>query len=693
MTAPDNITKELTRLRAEIEKHNWSYHVFDKPIITDAEYDKLFDRLLEIEKEFPKLVAPDSPSQRVGAPPSDKFEKVDHRIPMLSLQKVTSFEQFAEFQRRTYEGLGDENKGLVDEKSNIRIYLYKNITNSPPIGYTFEPKFDGLAVELIYENGIFVRGITRGDGTTGENITANLKTIKSIPLKLRGVAIEQYPILEVRGEVLIKKSDFKRLNQSQREVGLPPFANPRNAAAGSLRQLDSSITASRPLVFFAYGLSSQELPDISSHIEALTVLYLNGFRIYEQTEAIPGGSEVHRKFRELEKQRNKLDYEIDGAVIKVNNFADQIRLGQVSRAPRWAIAWKFAAEEAETILEKVIFSVGRTGTITPVAVLKTVRVGGVNVTNASLHNEDELIAKDIREGDHVIVRRAGDVIPEVVSVVESKRTGTEQPVAFPKNCPSCEEPIARVEGEAAYRCVNEACPAQVVEKIFHFASKGGMDIEGLGGKFAQQLAERKLVQSLDDIYYLTKDDLLMLDLMAEKRVQNLLDAIGESNSRPFPNIIFALGIPGVGETAAVLLAERFGTINKLTIASVPELTEIGGIGPILAESIARFFSEERTQKMIDRMKKAGLLFRSFASTRKEIAAISGKTFVITGTLGKPRDHFKKQIENGGGKVTSTVTKKTDYLLAGEKAGSKLDKAKKLNVTVLTEAEFRNIIRD
>ncbi|MCP4566099.1 MAG: NAD-dependent DNA ligase LigA, partial [FCB group bacterium] len=458
-----------------------------------------------------------------------------------------------------------------------------------------------------------------------------------------------------------------------------------------LRQLDSRITASRPLFFYAYGISDQNQAGLETHSQALELLRTERFLINDQARTLCGIGEVEKAFSQTDTIRSSLDYDIDGAVIKVNSFSDQIRLGQVSRAPRWAIAWKFAAETAITVLEDVIFSVGRTGVITPVAALTPVRVGGVEVKRASLHNEDELREKDIRSGDTVIVRRAGDVIPEVVGVVFEKRIGDENPITFPKHCPSCNESIRRPEGEAAYRCFNPACPAQVAEKIFHFAGKGGLDIEGLGGKLAVQLAEKRLIQSPADIFFLTKEDLLPLDLMADKRAQNLVEAIAASCHRPLPKVIHALGIPGVGETAAVLLAERYGTIDKLIEATVEELEAIGGIGPILARSLVDFFTEASNRSMIARMKEGGVQFTPHRSQRQEVEGIAGKTFVVTGTLSRPRDHFKKQIENAGGKVTSTLSKKTDYLLCGDSPGSKLEKAGRLGVATLNETEFESLL--
>ncbi len=669
---PDKITKELKKLRDKIEDHNYNYYVLDNPTVADADYDKLFDRMLEIEKAHPELVTPDSPSQRVGAAPSEKFEPAPHRVQMLSLQKVTTVEEFTEFDRRVREGLG-----------------YGELLE---VEYAFEPKLDGLAVELVYEKGQFVSGSTRGDGSVGENITPNLKTLRSIPLRLSDKTSKKYPLLEVRGEVILRKSDFNRLNKAQEELGLPEFANPRNAAAGSLRQLDSKVTASRPLIFIAYNISDQDVPGLDSHDNTMAFLKKEKFRINDHARVVMGINKVEALFKKLDSVRSSLDYEIDGTVIKVNSFADQIRLGQVSRAPRWAVAWKFKAETAQTVLQDVIFSVGRTGVITPVADLKAVRVGGAEVKRASLHNEDELNEKDVRIGDTVIIRRAGDVIPEVVSVVTDKRPKGAKKVSYPPTCPSCDAKIERFEGEAAYRCVNIHCPAQVVEKIFHFASKGGMDIEGLGSKIALQLAEKQLVTIAPDLYFLTKDDLLPLDLMAEKRAQNLLNAIDESKKRPLPNVIFAMGIPGVGETAAKLLAERFGTIEKIMAVAYDELEAISGIGPILAQSIVEFFSGDVGTNMISRLRDGGVVFPAFASDRKEIEGIAGKTFVITGTLSKPRDHFKKLIENAGGKVSSAISKKTDFLLAGENAGSKLEKAKKFGTEVLDEDALIKLLK-
>lgn len=668
MSVPEKIREEYKKLVEEIKYHDRLYYMYDRPEISDAEYDRLFDRLLSLEREHPGLTAPDSPTHRVGAEPLKAFKSVAHRVRMLSLQKVTSKEEFADFDRRVKEGLG--------ERSEIE--------------YTVEPKLDGLAVELIYEKGLFTVGSTRGDGTRGEDVTQNLRTIHSIPLKLSGETARRYPLLEVRGEVIIRRSAFGRLNKKMEEQGEGLFANPRNAAAGSLRQLNAKITANRPLIFFAYGISAVDLEELDTHFKVMKFLKSEGFLVNEQLRRATGVDGVTAEFENLVKVRPSLDYEIDGMVVKVNRFEEQVNLGEISRAPRWAVAWKFAAEEAETKVKDIVFSVGRTGIITPVAKLEPVRVSGVTVSNASLHNEDEIKALDIRIGDTVLIRRAGDVIPEVLEVIKEKRTGDEIEVAMPENCPSCGTMTVRPEGEAAHRCLNSACPAQLSERIFHFAAKEAMDIEGLGGKLAAQLVENNLVKDPADIYLLTKERLLPLELMGEKKAQNLLTAIEQSKKRELPRIILALGILGVGEAAARILAEQFGELELLLRASVEELMEIDGIGPKIAQSIVDYFANPGNREMIAKMKRAGVVFAPYRSARRE-SVIAGKSFVITGTLSKPREHFKKLIQSLGGKVSGSVSSKTDFLLVGEDAGSKLENARKLGVMTLNEDEFSKLI--
>lgn len=669
MARPDkSVIEELRELRKKINHHSRLYYVEDRPTITDAEYDRLFDRLVEIERKYPQLVTPDSPSQRVGFEPSKKFEPLPHRIPMLSLQKVTTVEEFAEFDRRVRTGL--EISGDVE--------------------YVTEPKLDGLAVELMYDNGLFVRGSTRGDGSVGENITPNLKTIRNVPLKLSDAAAAKYPLLEVRGEVIMRRSAFEKLNRSLIEKNQAPLANPRNGAAGSLRQLDSSITASRPLIFYAYGISDTGLTELDAQDKAMGFLAGEGFLVHDRIKAAIGVAEVEKIFSKLSADRAGLDYDIDGMVIKVNRFDYQEILGQISRAPRWAVAWKFAAEQAETLLEGVEFSVGRTGAITPIARLKPVRVSGVTVSNASLHNEDELRNLDARVGDTVVVRRAGEVIPEVVVVVADKRPPGTKPVQFPSKCPSCKAEIVRPKGEAAHRCLNSACPAQVEGRLIHFASKGALDIDGLGEKLARQLISEGLVKDLSDLFFLTKEQLLPLELMADKKASNLIAAIDRSKSAGLPRIIYALGIIGVGESAAALLAEHYGSFDGLRQAPLTELTEIAGIGPVIAANIRAYFDNPGNRKMIERMRKGGLQFADYRKTGGD-GKLSGKTFVITGTLSKPRNHFKNLIEGQGGKVAGSVSSNTDYLLAGADPGSKLEKAGKLGVEIIDESRLNELL--
>jgi DNA ligase (NAD+) len=668
MPGPDRkLLAEYSRLKQEIERHNRLYYIEDRPAISDAEYDRLFDRLLEIEKRYPELVTADSPSLRVGAKPSKKFESVNHRLLMLSLQKVISVEEFAEFDRRVKGGL----------------------ETSKEIEYTVEPKLDGLAVELVYEKGLLTLGSTRGDGQTGENITPNLRTIRNIPLKLSANVTRLYPLLEVRGEVIMKRSAFTRLNEQLVEQGIAPLANPRNGAAGSLRQLDPSITASRPLLFYAYGISDTTLPDIATQSAAMQLLREEGFRVNEHVSAVVGIEAVAAHFRQLEGVRPNLDYEIDGMVVKVNGFRHQETLGQIARAPRWAVAWKFAAELAETVLEGIEFSVGRTGVVTPVAKLKPVRVSGVTVSNASLHNEDQMAQLDARIGDTVVVRRAGEVIPEVVEVILERRPSNAKKMPFPTNCPSCRQPIHRSEGEAAWRCINIACPAQTEARLFHFASKAGFDIEGLGDKLAAHLIAEGLVHDPSDLFFLTKKQLLPLERMAEKKAQNLLNNIDRSRRVELPRLLCALGISGVGDSAAQLLAARFQSWEALQKASREDLESISGIGPVLAQNIVDFLEQAPNRRMVEKLRKGGVEFLEYAPQRG--GKLNGLTFVITGTLSQPREHFKKLIEDNGGKVSSSVSSKTDYLLHGADPGSKLDKAKSLGVKLLDEGTLARML--
>ncbi|MDF1545434.1 MAG: NAD-dependent DNA ligase LigA [bacterium] len=657
------IISELDELRASIRHHNQLYYQDAEPEVSDAEYDLLFDRLLEIEAQFPELVTQDSPSQTVGATGLTKFAPVTHRIPMLSLQKVTTLEQFQDFDRRVRDSLSKEAE----------------------IHFATEPKLDGLAVELVYRRGKFVLGSSRGDGQTGENITENLATLSSIPSTLSKSTAQQFPLLEVRGEVVMHKRDFEEYNRKLINSDQEPMANPRNGAAGSLRQLDANITKERPLKFYAYGISESSSDSIRSQSEAASLLKKEKFLLPEPAQLFPDAASVGRQFNKLVELRDQLEYEIDGMVIKVDSFDQQMQLGRISRAPRWAVAWKFEAELAETVLEEVEFSVGRTGVVTPVAILKPTKVGGVTVSRASLHNEDELNALGVALGDRVIIRRAGDVIPEVVRLAH-KSDPKSKKIKFPTRCPSCNKEIVRPEGEAAYRCLNQNCPAHLEGSLAYFASKAAMDIDGMGGRIAAQLIERGLISSLADLYFLTTEQLLTLDLMADKRAQNLMAAIDRSRSSSLPKIIYALGIDGVGETVANLLAETFGSIDALMQATAEQLVEIDGIGRVLAESIQSFFSSRQTKALIEKMRKGGVLFPPYEKSQTA-GKLSGKTFVITGTLSQSRTYFKSLIESQGGKVSSSISAKTDFLLYGEKAGSKLKKAAELGVACVDEKEL------
>ncbi len=663
----ETIIQQHRELVDQINEHNRRYHSEDRPSVTDAEYDLLFDRLLELEKNNPELKTANSPTQRVGSVPSKRFESVTHNVPMLSLQKVNNADDFEAFDKRVKDGLETEDD----------------------IEYVIEPKLDGLAVELVYENGSLVLASTRGDGTTGENITANIKTIHSVLLSLSEETATKYPNLEVRGEVYMQLSDFDSLNKRLVSEGIAPLANPRNGAAGSLRQLDSKITASRPLLFSAYGISRIDLPDLDTQSAVLELLKTNGFLVNEYTDVVKGVDAVKRKFARFKAIRSDLDYEIDGMVIKVNSFEQQRILGQIARAPRWAVAWKFAAELAETILEDVEFSVGRTGVVTPVAKLKPVKVAGVMVSNASLHNEDELRRLDLHIGDRVVIRRAGDVIPEVVEVVE---IGEERGklIELPSECPSCESEIIKPDGEAAYRCFNLSCPAQLEGRIYYFAAKSGFDIEGLGQKLTAQLIEQKLVNDPSDLFFLDEEKLLQLDLVAETKARNLLAQIERSRSASLPRILTALGITGVGETVARLLAENFSSMGNIRTANAEQFVAVNGIGPIIASNIEAYFLAETNSAMLDKMKAGGVKFLEYI-TSQTTGSLSGKTFVITGTLSKPRNHFKQLIESAGGKVSSAVSKSTDYLLAGTEAGSKLKKAQKLSISVIDEDSLSKLL--
>lgn len=661
------------QLTQEITQHDYHYYVLDAPTISDNEYDGLFRELLALEREFPQLVTADSPSQRVGATPLNSFQEVVHKQAMLSLNNAFSQDEVESFDKRIREIIGAE-----------------------IIEYAVEPKFDGLAITLTYENGVFVQGATRGDGYTGEDVTHNLRTIKSIPMRLFHPHAPK--LLEVRGEVLMHKADFERLNQEQERLGAKLFANPRNAAAGSLRQLDPAITATRPLSFYAYGLGASEGLHIpSSHHACMQLLHELHLPVCAERNIVTGVAGLMQFYQTMQSKRAQLPYDIDGVVYKVNLLAYQEELGFVSRAPRWAIAHKFPAEEAETIVEGIDVQVGRTGAITPVARLKPVFVGGVTVTNATLHNEDEMRRKDIRIGDTVIVRRAGDVIPEVVAVRLEKRPEFSQIFNMPHQCPVCGSHILKQSDEAVARCTGGLfCDAQRKQAIIHFASRKAMDIEGLGDKLVEQLVDANLVHALSDIYQLDVQTLAELDRMGEKSAQNIMQAIEASKKTTLARFIYALGIRNVGEATAKDLAKYYPNFVDLMHAQQDQLKEVPDVGPVVAESIVNFFAEPHNQEVL----------KYLISTESEGGAgihwpeplaiqhhpeFSGKTFVITGTLpNMSRDQAKSMIESLGGKVSGSVSKNTDYLLAGADAGTKLEKAQALSIKIIDEQTLMNM---
>ncbi|OGC78837.1 MAG: DNA ligase (NAD(+)) LigA [candidate division Zixibacteria bacterium RBG_16_40_9] len=667
------IKRKVEELREKINYHNYLYHVLDQPEIPDAEYDRLFDQLIELEKKYPELVTPDSPTQRVGATPLTEFKTVKHSLPMLSLNKASTQEEFLDFHRRVLQLSG------ADEKK---------------IKYAVEPKFDGLAVEVVYEKGVFTLGSTRGDGITGEDVTQNLKTIRTIPLKLFSKSVKVPKLIEVRGEVIIPKKDFEKLNQEREKKGEPLYANPRNTAAGSVRQLDPQITASRPLQMFAHGIGKLENGQLSSHSEILKYLKQLGIRVNEHWKLCHNVEEVILFYNRILEIRDKLEYELDGIVIKVDDFALQNRLGELSRSPRWAIAWKFPPQQEQTEILDIQVNVGRTGALTPVAFLKPVRVGGVEVRRATLHNEDEMNKKDVRIGDTVIIQRAGDVIPEVVQVIKANRTGKEKKFKFPDRCPVCGSKVERAEGEAVHRCTGMACPAQLKERISHFASKGGMNMEGLGYKYIEQLVDLGLVKDPAGLFYLQKKDLMKMERMGDKLASNLLKAIENGKKTDLPHLIYALGIRNVGEHMAQVLAREFKSIDSLAKKTPEELTEVFEIGPIVAQSIYNFFHDQKNLKVLEKMKKAGLVFPVYPvykeTTKK--TPITGKTFVLTGGLESfSRDEAKRILESMGARVASSVSKNTDFVIVGESPGSKLVEAQKLGIKTINEEEFKKLI--
>ena len=664
MSAEDRIRQ----LQEELNYHSYRYYILDDPEISDAEYDRRFRELQRLEEENPEFITPDSPTQRLGAEPLRDFDAVRHSIPMLSLDNAFDEAEIREFDKRI--------RSLLQAEDAIE--------------YAAELKLDGLAVELVYVNGLFTTGSTRGDGTTGEDITQNLKTIRSIPLRIRESAAGTPDILEVRGEVILTIDAFRRLNESRQSNGEQLFANPRNASAGSLRQLDPRVTAKRPLDIYCYGVGQISGDSGERHTDIIQRLADWGFKTNPLNRICPDIDAVLAYYTEMMEKREGLAYEIDGIVIKVNHLDMQERVGIKSRSPRWAIAFKFPARQEVTRILTINAQVGRTGVLTPVAIMEPVRVGGVEVTRATLHNQDEVDKKDVRIGDWVVIQRAGDVIPEIVSVMKSRRSGDERPYTLPDQCPVCGSHVVRLEGEAAHRCQNVSCPAQIKESIKHFASRGAMDIEGLGSKIVDQLVEKGLVEDYADLYYVSKDQWMNLERMAEKSAQNILDALEKSKEVSPDRFMFALGIRFVGEHVARLLIREFGDITKIEKATYDELIAIHEIGPQVAQSVVQFFDEEHNRKTIQRLMDAGVTLGTTEMTTNE--QLAGLTFVFTGTLQNfSRDEARRIVESSGGRAASSVSKNTDYVVAGKDAGSKAEKAEALGVKIISEDEFQSMI--
>jgi DNA ligase (NAD+) len=665
VTSKKAAAARIDELRKTIDHHSYRYHVLDDPEIADAEYDALVGELMALENEHPDLVTPDSPTQRVGAPPSDMFAPVAHRTPMMSLDNCFSLDELLAWGQRVERNIGSAGAFMT------------------------ELKMDGVACNLVYEDGVLVKGATRGDGYNGEDITANLRTISAIPLRLRG----DYPkILEVRGEVYMGTKEFEKLNEGQLERGLKPYPNPRNSAAGSLRQKDPKVTASRKLSLVCHGIGYIEGVRFKSHSEALAALRSWGLRTNPNNEVVANLDDVYKRCAYWQEHRHDVSYEIDGVVVKVDSIAQQEELGYTSKAPRWAIAYKFPPEERTTLLENIFPSVGRTGVVTPFAKLETVFVGGVNITTATLHNEDEVARKDVRPGDTVIVRRAGDVIPEVVGPVLSKRPKGARKWRMPKDCPSCGSELVRNEGEAATRCLNiYECPSQRVERIFHFASRGGMDIEGFGYQTIQMLIELGHLRDVSDIYFLKPEVFEGREGWGEKSITKLMSAIDDSRRRPLAALLRALGIPHVGGAASEVLAQEVGSLEKLETMTEADFEAIEGIGPIIAQSIASYFAEPRNREVLDRLREGGVA--PVPPAAKKEGHLSGKTFVITGTLADySRSQAEQAIEDLGGKVTGSVSKKTDYVIVGDNpGGTKFDKAQALGIEILEEPAFKKLL--
>jgi DNA ligase (NAD+) len=668
-TARD-LTHKVEALRDKIRYHEHRYYVLDDPEISDAEFDRLMDELIALEAEHPELITPDSPTQRVGGQASAQFASVPHSSPMLSLSKTTSETELRDWERRIHD-----------------------LTGVTQVDYVCELKLDGMSMALRFEGGAYALGITRGDGTTGEDVTANVRTIRSIPLYVPKQKLKQAGLpknFEVRGELLMPTTSFQRMNEEQEQKGLSKFANPRNATAGTVRQLDAKITASRRLDFFAYGLLANGKTIFNRHSEALKALQTASFKVNPNHRLVHSIDEVWDFILQWEAKRDTLPYETDGIVVKVDRVALQQELGFTGKAPRWAIAYKYAARSGETQIEDILVYVGRTGKLTPVAALKPVPIGGTTVSRATLHNMDEIDRLGVRIGDWVVVERGGDVIPKVVKVDESKPRGTRE-FHMPARCPECGGHVVRAEGEADHRCVNANCPAKLRESIRHFASRGVMNIEGMGDALVNQLVEKGMVKNVADIYSLTEADLLSLERMGKKSAQNVLREIEQSKKLPLDRVIYGLGIRFVGERTAQFLAEHFGSMDAFMEAGEEELQQVNEIGPRVSAAVREFFDEPKNVGLVERLRAAGLTLKG--KKRERGTALADKTFVLTGTLARhTRDEAKKLIEDAGGRVSGSVSKKTDYVVAGAEAGSKLDKARELGVSVIDEDAMEKLLR-
>ena len=661
----EQIKDKIEELRKTLTQYGYEYYVLDTPTVSDFEYDAKMRELIELENENPEFNSPDSPTQRVGGEVSEGFAEVTHTVQMQSLADVFSKEELFDFDERVRTALG------VDS-----------------VEYVTEMKIDGLSVSLEYENGLFTRGSTRGNGFVGEDITQNLKTIQSIPLKLN----ETVPYLEVRGEVYMPQKSFIKLNEQREASGQPLFANPRNAAAGSLRQLDSKIAAERKLDIFVFNVQRVEGKELTNHRQSLDWLADLGFKIIPGNQTFDGISAAYQEVQRIGENRGNLTFDIDGSVIKVNSFAQREILGTTSKTPKWAAAYKFPAEQQKTKLLDIVLQVGRTGVVTPNAVLEPVRIAGSTVSRATLHNIDNIKSKDIRIGDTVVIEKAGDIIPAVVKVIKEDRCGTELEFNMPEGCPVCGEKLIREDGEAAVRCTNPNCPAQQLRSIIHFVSKPAMDIDGLGASIIEQLLDEKLIADSADLYSLKYDDIIRLDRFAEKSAMNLINSINESKSRGLDRLLFGLGIRMIGSRAAKILAERYGNLDALMAATREELSDIPEIGEKMSESIVEYFKQDKSRELINRFKELSVSMEYTSTVASDV--LSGKTFVLPGTLPTlKRSEAKSMIESNGGKVSGSVSKKTDYVVAGEEAGSKLDKANALGITVITEEELIKLLNN